>query len=90
MSEPMIVAFVGLAGSVICALIASRSAAKTVSAELAQKLEITQAVNNEKLETLTAEVRRHNDFATRVPVLEREVKALNHRVEKLESFHTKE
>lgn len=46
-----------------------------------------QAVTDTKLEELTREVREHNGFARRMPVVEEQVKVINHRIEDLESFH---
>ena len=43
-----------------------------------------QAVTDTKLEELTREVREHNGFARRVPVLEEQMKVANHRIEDLE------
>ena len=51
------------------------------------KLEKAQAVTDTKLETLTAEVRKHNNFAERMPVVEQEIKDINKTVDKLQSFH---
>lgn len=48
------------------------------------KLSQHQAVTDVKLEELTREVRRHNNFAERVPVLEEQIKAANHRIQDLE------
>ena len=44
----------------------------------------TQAVTDTKLEELTREVREHNNFARRVPVMEEQVKVINHRLNDLE------
>ena len=46
-----------------------------------------QAVTDEKLTELTREVREHNHFARRVPVVEEQIKVINHRIEDLEEFH---
>lgn len=43
-----------------------------------------QAVTETKLEELTREVREHNNFARRVPVLEEQMKVANHRISDLE------
>ena len=43
-----------------------------------------QAVTDTKLEELTREVREHNNFARRVPVLEEQMKGANHRIQDLE------
>ena len=45
----------------------------------------TQAVTDTKLEELTREVRAHNNFAQRVPVLEEQMKVANHRIADLEA-----
>ena len=45
----------------------------------------TQAVTDTKLDELTREVREHNNFARRVPVMEEQVKVINHRIADLES-----
>ncbi len=52
--------------------------------ELDHKLDKKQAVTDTKLDELTREVREHNDFARRVPVLEEKMKVANHRIEDLE------
>lgn len=46
----------------------------------------SQAVTDTKLEELTREVREHNDFAHRVPVLEEQMKVANHRIDDLEKL----
>ena len=45
----------------------------------------SQAVTDTKLEELTREVREHNNFARRVPILEEQMKVANHRIADLES-----
>ena len=45
----------------------------------------TQAVTEAKLEELTREVREHNNFARRMPVVEEQIKVLNHRAQDLEA-----
>ena len=46
--------------------------------------QVAQAVTETKLEELTREVREHNNFAKRMPVVEHELKVLNHRITALE------
>lgn len=46
----------------------------------------SQAVTDTKLEELTREVREHNNFAKRVPVLEEQIKVANHRIDDLEKI----
>lgn len=50
----------------------------------AQRISTAQAVTDAKLEELTREVRAHNNFAQRVPVLEEQIKVANHRLTDLE------
>ena len=45
------------------------------------------AVTETRLEELTREVREHNNFARRMPVLEEQVREISHRIEELEAFH---
>lgn len=52
------------------------------------KIEKAQAVTDTKLENLANEVRKHNDFAQRVPVLEEKIKAANKRIDDLEHGKT--
>ena len=44
----------------------------------------SQAVTETKIEELTREVREHNNFARRVPVVEEQIKVINHRIQDLE------
>lgn len=47
----------------------------------------TQAVMEERVNELTREVREHNNFAKRMPVVEEQIKVINHRIDDLESYH---
>lgn len=55
-----------------------------VSADVTKALEISQAVTDTKIEELTREVRAHNNFAQRMPVLEEKMSVANHRIDDLE------
>ena len=46
-----------------------------------------QAVTDTKVEELAREVREHNNFARRMPVVEEQIKVINHRIGDLEDFH---
>lgn len=46
-----------------------------------------QAVTDTKMKELTREVREHNNFAKRMPVVEEQIKVINHRISDLEEFH---
>lgn len=56
---------------------------KRISSEIEHKLEIRQAVTDEKIEELTREVRAHNGFAQRMPVVENEIKNIKDKMEYL-------
>ncbi len=56
----------------------------TSNRKIENQLVTAQAVTDTKIEALTAEVQKHNNFATRVPLLETEVKNLNKRVDQLD------
>ena len=47
-------------------------------------LSTSQAVTDCKIDELTREVREHNNFAKRMPVVEEQIKVINHRIEDLE------
>lgn len=61
-------------------IISNLSAARKTQSTIETKIE----VQNEKIVELTREVRLHNNFAQRVPVLEEQMKVANHRIEDLE------
>lgn len=82
--------------SVIVQMIISHNASKDLYAKLDKQSEISdqkldaklekyQAVTDTKIEELTREVRKHNEFATRVPLLEAEDKRINERLKTLET-----
>lgn len=54
------------------------------NAKIQQKLETAQAVTDCKIDELTREVREHNNFARRMPVVEEQIKVINHRLNDLE------
>lgn len=53
------------------------------------KAAIQQAITDTKLEELTREVRRHNNFAERLPVVEEQIRVANHRIADLEKKEEK-
>ena len=69
-----------LAGVIItCAV-----TAKSTRNEVAHKLDVSCAVTDTKIDELTREVREHNNFAKRMPVVEEQIKVINHRICDLE------
>lgn len=57
--------------------------------KIENQLTTSQAVTDVKIETLTTEVREHNNFARRMPVIEEQIKVINHRIEDLERLTQK-
>lgn len=53
--------------------------------KIEHNLQTAQAVTDCKIEELTREVREHNNFARRMPVVEEQIKVINHRIADLES-----
>ena len=58
--------------------------AKSTQNKLIAAQDKQQAVFNEKIKELTREVREHNNFARRMPVVEEQIKVINHRIADLE------
>jgi len=83
MSEAIIVALITGGLALIGSIVTARKSAR----EIDHKLDKQQAVMRTQLEELTREVRMHNNFAQRVPVMEEQIKVANHRLSDLEGFH---
>lgn len=83
MSEAIIVAIItgglSLAGVVITNLATAKKAEKAAA--------VAQAVTDTKIEELTREVREHNGFAQKMPVIQAQVDDLKNRVSALEQYH---
>ena len=84
MSDAVIVAIISGVCSMIVGVVSAVISAKATGNDLQKKLEIAQAVTDTKLDELTREVRKHNNFAERIPVLEEKISVANHRIEDLE------
>lgn len=80
MSEAIIVAIITGGLSLIGVIFSNNRTAQSMDA----KLDKQQAIMDTKLEELTREVRMHNNFAQRVPVIEEQIKVANHRITDLE------
>ncbi len=83
MLEPILVAVVTGGFSLVGVIVSSLLTARKNEAAIAT----AQAVTDTKLEELTREVRQHNGFAQRMPVVEEQIKVINHRLVALEEFH---
>ena len=80
MSDAILVALItgglSLIGVVVTCLATARKSEKTLA--------VAQAVTDTKIQELTREVRLHNNLAQRVPVVEEQIKVINHRLTDLE------
>lgn len=88
MNESVVVALIGAGSAVFVGILSFVGVVLTnrkASAEMQKKLEIAQAVTDTKIEELTREVREHNNFARRMPVVEEQIKVANHRIGDLET-----
>ena len=72
----LITSGVGLIGIIITNVTSNHKVENT--------LKTSQAVTDCKIDELTREVREHNNFAKRMPVVEEQIKEINHRIEDLE------
>lgn len=66
--------------SLLGVVASNRSAAQRTE----NNIRVSQAVTDTKLDDLTREVREHNNFAKRMPVVEEQIKVINHRIQDLE------
>ena len=57
------------------------------TSKLQNEIKVAQAVTDTKMEELTREVREHNGYARRVPVMEEQIKVINHRISNLENIN---
>ena len=80
MSEAIVVALItgglSLAGVVVTCLATAKKSERSAA--------VAQAITDTKIEELTREVRLHNGFAQRLPVVEEQIKVMNHRITDLE------
>lgn len=80
MGESIIVAII----TGLCALLGTALTVWAAGKKTDEKLRIAQAVTDTEIKELTREVREHNGYARRMPVLEEKVENLTHRVVDLE------
>lgn len=80
MTEAIIVALItgglSLAGVVVTCVATAKKTEKATA--------VAQAVTDTKIEELTREVRLHNGFAEKIPVIQEQIKVINHRINDLE------
>jgi hypothetical protein len=80
MTEAITVALITGGLSLIGVIIASIAGNRRTE----QKIQVAQAVTDTKIEELTREVRKHNGFAEKTPVIQEQIKVINHRIADLE------
>lgn len=86
MTEAITVALITGGLSLIGVIIASIAGNRRTE----QKIQVAQAVTDTKIEELTREVRKHNDFAEKIPVIQEQIKVINHRLADLEDIERKD
>ena len=80
--------FAGIIVAIITSLASLAGVIITVNAQskkFEEQMKVAQAVTDTKLEELTREVRLHNGFAQRMPVVENDVKTIYKRLDRIES-----
>ncbi len=82
--EGIIAAIISGGLALIGVIVTNIFSSRRISSEIEHKLEVRQAVTDQKIEDLTREVRAHNNFAQRMPAVETEVKWIK---DKMEYFH---
>lgn len=86
MTEAITVALITGGLSLIGVIIASIAGNQRTE----QKIQVAQAVTDTKIEELTREVRKHNGFAEKMPVIQEQIKVINHRIADLEDIERKD
>lgn len=82
--EQIIIALITAGLSLVGVMVTNYFNNKSLSDKVTHQLEVAQAVTDTKIEELTREVRMHNNFAKKIPVLEEKMSVANHRIEDLE------
>ena len=82
--EQIIIALITAGLGLVGVMITNYFNNKSLSDKVTHQLEVAQAVTDTKIEELTREVRMHNKFAQKIPVLEEKMSVANHRIEDLE------
>lgn len=80
MNDAIIVALITGGLSLLGVIVTNISSNRRIESQI----EKNQAVADTKIDELTREVREHNNFAKRIPVVEEQIKVINHRLNDLE------
>ena len=83
MTEAVLVALItgglSLAGVIVTCWVTSKKQEQAAA--------VARAVMDTKLDELTREVRLHNGFAEKIPVIQEQIRVINHRIADLEKYH---
>ena len=88
--EQIIIALITAGLGLVGVMVTNYFNNKSLSDKVTHQLEVAQAVTDTKIEELTREVRMHNNFAQRIPVMEEKIAVANHRIGDLERHEEKE
>jgi hypothetical protein len=92
MNTEILIAIIGAGASILASgitLIGVFVKLKQSNNEIVHRLETSQAVTDTKIEELTREVREHNNFARRMPVVESQIENIGETVDELKKYHMK-
>ena len=88
--EQIIIALITAGLGLVGVMVTNYFNNKSLSDKVTHQLEVAQAVTDTKIEELTREVRTHNNFAQRIPVMEEKIAVANHRIDDQERHEEKE
>ncbi len=78
------VSIISAVATIASVVITNKKSNAKLTNDFAIELKVARAVTDTKIEELTREVREHNNFARRMPVVEEQIKVINHRLDDLE------
>ena len=84
MSDAVVVALISATVTLLGVIINNRMTQQKLVSEIDKQLSVYQARTDERIDELTREVREHNNFARRMPVMEAQMSELTRRVQNLE------
>jgi hypothetical protein len=92
--DGIVIALIGAGASVVVGVlslvgvvVSNNKANQKINMEIQHKLETQQAVTDTKIDELTREVREHNGFARRMPVVEQQIKTMGEDIKTLKGYH---
>ena len=78
------VSIISAVATIASVVITNKKSNAKLTNDISIELKVARAVTDTKIEELTREVREHNNFARRMPVVEEQIKVINHRLDDLE------